>query len=1013
MTHLYDDSDDEINTSSKILASKKIPSKMGMKEFVNTINPVVSSFADESKGGLKSSFQSSFIIDSSSDDDERVIVNEKVDVEETKLPPSAVKDDLQDDSLALFLKKFQSPSLTKTVHKQSVEDDDFMETAANVTYQPSILKLAFKKRNRDKSENDCMVTSENKSKKKRVLQDGTSLKNAGAMDEEEEEEEFGVITQEAMKPCIPTHQPSRPCLPMELVDTEKTGTVTACVPGSISRYLKPYQVAGIQWLWSKYCKKEGCILADDMGLGKTIQIIALIAAVQGKSGLEETDIPNNRCRKKGVTGELDGGAVPYLPCLVVCPKSVIGNWKKELDVWGYFLVDMLDCSGGGGRVRSPEAVLVMAESRQTDVVVCTYNSLAKHQEALAGISWAVVAFDEGHELKNDKSKRFSAAVSLERCRLRVILTGTPVQNTIQELWSLLAVVSAGRLTDRKTFKSYFVDPILQSKSTTASAVAKELGRKRQKELIETVVNKRVLRRMKEDVLGDQLKGKDDMIVFCELSPLQTALYKHLLSLPDFDNDRYSTTPCPCGSGGKRGQCCRQEYKVPYTRTVSGDGSPSYTDKVDPRAVLWRLMHRTPGEEDTPCARCPNCVTFACLSKLLKCVAHPALLQAEPTPYPKGHVKYEADMDVYRFATEALSPDLLSLLGGPRRSTALLQSDRLDSSGKLTTLDKLLRTFTSRMHKTLVFSQSTQMLDIIEAYVKSNGWSFSRLDGSTQESSRQKLVNAFNSDRTILIFLLSTKAGGLGLNLTSSCKVVIFDCHWNPSYDLQAQDRAYRIGQNERVSVYRLVAQGTVEEVTYMRQLYKQSLQQATTEDTGDDTGQFEGIQGDAQCHGELFGIENLLQHEEGGSILARLRRKYLGQEPETVGGIGELSSMKYAEAGKLVGRAQEEAEEEAEEEEALLDIATHRNTDLRSVPLSKAPAAASSTPVSVLSAAIASSGSSAVVPEVTPSSSTANKDGDVVGDVTAAPLPKKRSLPPSMASSTPSPSIKLHIPNYS
>ena len=148
------------------------------------------------------------------------------------------------------------------------------------------------------------------------------------------------------------------------------------------------------------------------------------------------------------------------------------------------------------------------------------------------------------------------------------------------------------------------------------------------------------------------------------------------------------------------------------------------------------------------------------------------------------------------------------LGGPRRSSELLECSRLDMSGKLRTLDKLLSSFTSRREKTLVFSLSTQTLDIIEAYTKSKGWSYVRLDGSTPQGQRQHLVDKFNKDRSnIFIFLISTKAGGLGLNLTSASKVIIYDCNWNPTLDLQAQDRAYRFGQDRHVSVFRLIAQG--------------------------------------------------------------------------------------------------------------------------------------------------------------------------------------------------------------
>jgi hypothetical protein len=150
-----------------------------------------------------------------------------------------------------------------------------------------------------------------------------------------------------------------------------------------------------------------------------------------------------------------------------------------------------------------------------------------------------------------------------------------------------------------------------------------------------------------------------------------------------------------------------------------------------------------------------------------------------------------------------------------------------------------------------------------------------LDGTTLAKTRQAMVDKFNRDGNILVFLISTKAGGVGLNLTSASKVILFDCNWNPAQDAQAQDRAYRMGQLEHVTVYRLIAQGTIEEVAYMRQLYKKVMQ-STAISVGDDDiarGRFEGIQGDSDARGELFGCENMLQFENG-SILLRLRGEY-------------------------------------------------------------------------------------------------------------------------------------------
>eukprot|EP01041_Mallomonas_annulata_P001169 gene1169-2269_t len=729
--------------------------------------------------------------------------------------------------------------------------------------------------------------------------------------------------------------PIRPKIPIPLPagDTTTSTVQASQVPASFSQYLKEYQVEGVQWLWGKYCKQQGCILGDDMGLGKTIQLIAFLSAVLHKTGISSIDCKMNRIRKifgceadissnnnnnpsdhnnnfnnglgqKVEINDSSNGSSRSInsssssksydkgsPCLIIAPKSVIGHWEQELRRWGYFLVVNLSNSSSestsSGTTNtstqlSSEDNLNLIMNHKTDIVLCTYRGLVSYISSLCKISWRVVAFDEGHELKGEKSQRHIAAMKLTRAKFRVILSGTPVQNKLEELWALLTVVTNGSFNDKTSFKQHFSAPIKRAHKRSADEDAVTLGGLRKKELQENIMSKFMLQRFKEDVLGDELLGKDDVIVFCEMSPLQTDIYAHILSLPDFDNVRYLSVLCPCKSGKKRSNCCKSYYSIPLIRNDDNNAS---SNEIDKRAVMWNQLH----PDGMACDKCPSCLILPCISKLLKVASHPSLIQANSTPLHNGDLRKEADDAVYQFARGALTPQLLVTLGGPRKSVELLHSCRTDTSGKLKTLDKLLCAFTRKSDKTLVFSQSTQMLDIIESYVVSKGWRFLRLDGSTAQSQRQIYVDKFNKDNSILLFLISTKAGGLGLNLTSASKVVIFDCNWNPSLDMQAQDRAYRFGQLKHVSVFRLVAQGTVEEVCYMRQLYKQALQQvvygsgsangggggggaATATTTG--SRQFEGVEGESSCRGELFGTENLLQHERNGSILVKLREKY-------------------------------------------------------------------------------------------------------------------------------------------
>ena len=210
--------------------------------------------------------------------------------------------------------------------------------------------------------------------------------------------------------------------------------------------------------------------------------------------------------------------------------------------------------------------------------------------------------------------------------------------------------------------------------------------------------------------------------------------------------------------------------------------------------------------------------------------------------------------------KALTPELVNDVGGKYFRPDVLTSWK--NSGKITLLRDLLSDFYGKGFKTLIFSNSLRALELIQSFVIGKGWKYSRLDGNTYASTRQSLVNDFNKDPTKLIFLISTKAGGTGLNLQSASKVIVFDCNWNPAWDMQAQDRAYRFGQDRPVQVFRLISQGTIEEMIYMRQLYKKTLQDAILNAaTGDN--QFDGIEGDKSCHGELFGAQNILQFHDG------------------------------------------------------------------------------------------------------------------------------------------------------
>lgn len=730
-----------------------------------------------------------------------------------------------------------------------------------------------------------------------------------------------------------------------------------------ARYLFDHQVEGVKWLWEKYCQQKGAILGDDMGMGKTIQVAAFLLALFQKDGniddaarcrlrrchghtlvnkqqLEQQQLDFDRVAEATTTsnplGTPDLARLPI--CLIACPASVLENWRNELLKWGYFLVDTIGSTKSDNS--DGDCAISRAKQGQLEVLLTSYDRLTSNIAELSQIEWTVIVLDEAHQLKNSKTKSYQAVSKLSKSSWRLGLTGTPIQNRLEELWALLYLINNSRFMGWAQFREDFDIPIKRGLSSKACTAAIDTG-KRRSVALNKLLTSHMLQRGKELLAGDKglLKGKNDFVVLCDLSELQKTLYRSVLQLPDFDNVRHYADPCPCGKVPRtathssdvqfgaltRATCCEQ-YRIPVLRDTTQhsacSGSPTkapgsriQSPLIDSRAVVWRTNH----PDDTPCHKCPTCILLPCLTKLIQVASHPGLLQetsddraamtkvmCSPVKQTKHNATDSGDGEVSEamvtksmyFLREAIDPSLVASIGGVVQSQRFQDACRPDISGKMLVLQRMLQFFTTRGEKVLVFSYSTRAMDIIETFIRGSGWIFRRLDGATPVNKRQKLVDEFNSrSMSVQIFLSSSKAGGLGLNLASASKVIIFDVHWNPSVDLQSQDRAYRIGQTENVSVFRLVAKGTVEEIIYMRQLYKQELKKVVLqrEERSHDSKipvqfefnrqisyadhnsrhprNFEGVEGDSECRGELFGIQNLMQFSET-SILEALRCKF-------------------------------------------------------------------------------------------------------------------------------------------
>lgn len=461
--------------------------------------------------------------------------------------------------------------------------------------------------------------------------------------------------------------------------------------------LKEYQIKGLQWMISLYNNNLNGILADEMGLGKTIQTISLITYLI------------ERKRQPG-------------PYLVIVPLSTLTNWNNEFDKWAPSVSKIV--YKGPPTQRKTQQQQIRYGNFQ--VLLTTYEFIIKDRPILSKIKWLHMIVDEGHRMKNANSKLSSTITQYYTTRYRLILTGTPLQNNLPELWALLNFVLPTIFKSVKSFDEWFNTPF----ANTGGQDKMELSEEEQLLVIRRlhkVLRPFLLRRLKKDVEKD-LPDKQERVIKCNFSALQAKLYKQLVN-----HNRLMVSD---GKGGKTGL----------------------------RGLSNMLM------------------------QLRKLCNHP-------------------------FVFEEVEDQI-----NPGRGT----NDLLwRTAGKFELLDRVLPKFQATGHRVLMFFQMTQIMNIMEDFLRLRGLKYLRLDGSTKADDRSELLRQFNAPNSdIFCFLLSTRAGGLGLNLQTADTVIIYDSDWNPHQDLQAQDRAHRIGQKNEVRILRLISSNSVEEKILERANYK-------------------------------------------------------------------------------------------------------------------------------------------------------------------------------------------------
>ncbi|KAK3351807.1 P-loop containing nucleoside triphosphate hydrolase protein [Neurospora tetraspora] len=645
-------------------------------------------------------------------------------------------------------------------------------------------------------------------RRKKFNKDRELLRNAGLKlppdyhDIYFSDDEIG--TRPEQRPKFEENSGIKPCRPYKDVELEySAGTIPAC----IAQYLRDYQVEGVKFLHQKFVYQRGCILGDDMGLGKTVQVAAFLTAAFGKTG-DERDA--KRMRKMRRAGDLW-----YPRVIIVCPGSLIQNWKNELTRWGWWHVDVYH---GSNR----EDVLQAAKAGRIEVMITTYDTYRNCHEAVNTVEWDCVVADECHILKNTVSET-TRAMDKINAMCRIGLTGTAIQNRYEELWTLLNWTNPGYFGTRAEWNESITKPLTAGQSHDATLKQLSIARTTAKKLVQNLLPEFFLRRMKS-LIAHQLPKKSDKVVFCPLTNVQRDAYENFLEGERVTFILNAYHPCDCRSGRAGGFCC-------YKTLSDGRSWKSYV--------------------------------FPSIITLQKIANHLTLLIPSSSD-PKE--KQRSELNVL----QTCAPDTWKELYNNRESMLSLANPEF--CGKWKILRKLLRFWHESGDKVLVFSHSVRLLRILQHLFHNTSYNVSFLDGALSYEERQRVVDEFNTDPRQFVFLISTKAGGVGLNITSANKVVIFDPHWNPSYDLQAQDRAYRIGQIRDVDVFRLVSAGTIEEIVYARQIYKQ--QQANIGyNASNERRYFKGVQRDKNKKGELFGLENLFTFHADQVVLRDIVNK--------------------------------------------------------------------------------------------------------------------------------------------
>eukprot|EP01117_Protostelium_nocturnum_P009544 TRINITY_DN3404_c2_g1_i1.p1 TRINITY_DN3404_c2_g1~~TRINITY_DN3404_c2_g1_i1.p1 ORF type:complete len:948 (+),score=423.18 TRINITY_DN3404_c2_g1_i1:53-2845(+) len=607
-------------------------------------------------------------------------------------------------------------------------------------------------------------------------------------EEEEEEEDVELHIDDLIEGC--KEYSSKILKKLNGIGTEKNGIQQ---PKSLTRKLKSYQIVGLNWLALIHEQKLNGILADEMGLGKTIQTISLLAYL----------------RTLGIKG----------PHIIIVPASTLMNWKRELSEWCPAISVLVYHGSQKERQEMREEWRNNDDDEKVDVFVTTYNVIENSHDLsfLKKVGFYYCILDEAHSIKNAKSLRYKK-INKIKSKHRLLLTGTPLQNNLQELWALLNFLMPHMFNQENSAE--WINQIDEASKKG------EGGEKIEK--MKAILSPFILRRLKSEVF-QELPDKIEEIMKLDPSEVQKKLYDGVVKTTRaaLRNQKKETT---------------QKLFSDTSFLLEEDGEVDGKAKAKPQKTLTI-----------------NSVMNNTMMQLRKITCHPALVRAVfddekiqklAKELKSGDIEYASQRLDHIVEDLSINSDFelhqFCASRKPLRHFCLKDEHLWNNCSKLERLKTLIPQIVKRGERMLIFSQFTRVLDILEPFMDHLGYTYLRLDGQTPVTERQSLIDTFNTE-PIPIFLISTKAGGMGINLTAANVAIFYDISFNYTVDRQAEDRCHRLGQEKQVKVYKLIVNDSIEEGMLQMANAKKKLNDRVLEE-----GSFESGESETKVMKQLF-----------------------------------------------------------------------------------------------------------------------------------------------------------------